>query len=81
MATGDLGGFTRSVGQDVSEFPELYRETRDGPQLLFLTALFARGFLKERPRTCCHLDRSLWVWENRRVHCRECNGFIGMGRE
>ncbi len=83
--TGVIGGFTHSVGQDVAEHPELYRETRDGPQLLYLTALFALGFLEEIKRECCHVDRSLWVDEPAahgriRVHCRECEGFIGFKR-
>lgn len=81
MATGVIGGFTHSVGQDVADHPELYRETRDGQQLLYLTALFAAGFLQQRPRTCNHLDRSNWIGQDGRVTCRVCKSFLGYERK
>lgn len=84
MATGVIGGFTNSVGQDVAQYPEYYRETRDGPQMLFLTVLFAFGKLKEAPRDHLHTDTSLWVRERTengvRVTCSACAGFIGYER-
>lgn len=81
MATGVIGGFTHSVGQDVAEYPEYYRETRDGPQILFLTVLHDFGWLKEPPRDHLHTDRSLWRDEQRdgwiRTTCSKCGGFMG----
>ena len=78
MATGVIGGFTNSVGQDVHEFPDYYRETRDGPQILYLHVLHDFGWLKQEPRNHLHTNPRDWRTDKRgRVTCKLCGGFIG----
>jgi hypothetical protein len=82
MATGIIGGFTESVGADVARYPDYYRETRDGPQILFLTVLHDFGWLKQPPRDHLHTDRALWADHRARngwikTTCSRCGCFIG----
>ncbi len=81
MATGVIGGFTNSVGPDVHNFPDYYRETRDDPQMLYLHVLADVGWLKEPKRDHLHSDRTLWVEHRKdgriKTTCSRCGGFIG----
>ncbi len=83
MATGVIGGFTNSVGADVANFPDFYRETRDGPQILFLTVLAEFGWLKQQPRDHLHSgNESGWVFDHKgRATCKRCGAFIGYRKD
>ena len=82
MATGVIGAFTESVGMDVLSFPDFYRETADGPQLLYLHALAEFGWLKPAERDHLHTDPREWLDTPNargliRTTCRRCGAFIG----
>ena len=81
MATGVIGGFTESVGSDARRYPDFYRETRDGPQLLCLHALFEFGGLQQERRDHLHTNPKERKTDRKgRVTCERCGGFIGYAR-